>query len=67
MTLFGVGTAVPGVTIALYRVKDALKAQGAGRRRDFVISIALQHTAGISNEETKVSTLGESRGRQAIN
>jgi hypothetical protein len=69
MTLVSVGTTAPDVTctIVLHSVKDALKAQGAGRGRDVVISIGLQDKGEISNEETRVSTLGVHKGKQAIN
>jgi hypothetical protein len=66
-TLVGVGRAAPGVTIVLHSVKDAFKAQGARRGYDFVISIGLQDKGGISNEETRNSTLGVHRVKQAIN
>jgi hypothetical protein len=66
MTLVGVGSAAPGVTIALHSVEDSLKAQGAGRSRDFVIGIGLQYKQGSTSEEARVSTLGEHRGKQAI-
>jgi hypothetical protein len=67
MTLAGVGTASPGVTIALHSVEDALKARGTGRDRDFVISIGLQDKREITSEETRVGTLGLHRSKQAIN
>jgi hypothetical protein len=66
MTLVGVGTAASRVTIALHRVEDALKAQWAGRGRDFVMGIGMQDKGGISNEETRVSRFGVHRGKQAI-
>jgi hypothetical protein len=69
MTLSGVGTAAPGVTIALHSVKDTLKAEGAGRGRDFVISIGLQDNGGGTSEETRVCTLLEfqkSRARDVM-
>jgi hypothetical protein len=43
-----------------------LKAQGAGRGRDFVIGIGLQYKRGSNREEAGVSTLGEHKGKQAI-
>jgi hypothetical protein len=59
MTLVGVGTAAPGVTIALHSVEDALKAQGAGRGRDFVIGIGLQDqessTSGGQSQHTRIA------------
>jgi hypothetical protein len=67
MTLVGVGTTAPGVTIALHCVEDALKAQGAGRGRDFVIGIGLQYKWEITSEGNRVSTLGVHRGKQAMN
>jgi hypothetical protein len=67
MTLVGVGTTAPGVTIALHSVEDALKAPGAGRGRDFVIGIGLQDKGGITSQETRVSTFGVHRVKQAIN
>jgi hypothetical protein len=67
LTLVGVGTTASGVTIALHSVEDALKAPGAARGRDFVIGIGLQDKGGITSEETRVSTLGVYRVKQAIN
>jgi hypothetical protein len=67
MTLVGVGTTAPGVTIALHCVEDALKAQGAGRGCDFVIGTGLQDKGGSTSEETRVSALGVYRVKQAIN
>jgi hypothetical protein len=42
MTLVGVGTTAPGVTIAPQSVEDALKAQRARRDRDLIIGIGFQ-------------------------
>jgi hypothetical protein len=67
MTLVGVGTAAPGITIALHSMEDALKAQGAGRGRNFVTGIGLQNSRGSTSEETTVCTLGVHRVKQAIN
>jgi hypothetical protein len=66
MTIVSVGTAAPGVTIALHSVEDALEAQWAGRGRDFVMGIGLLDKQGITSEEARVSTLGVHRGKQAI-
>jgi hypothetical protein len=44
-----------------------LKAQGAGRGRDFVIGIGLQDQGGSTGEEARVSTLGLHRGKQPVN
>jgi hypothetical protein len=56
MTLVGVDTTFPGVTIALHSVEDALKAQGGGRGRDFVIGIGLQDKGRMTSKETLVSS-----------
>jgi hypothetical protein len=67
MTLVGVGTTAPGITIAFHSMEDALKAQWAGRGCDFVIGIGFQNEPGSTSERTRACTLGVHRVKQAIN